>query len=101
VRFVFSKALIFNLCLATRPLQEGPATKKTVLKEEETETPDLTMSAVQAGGEGIKMTKIDTPDTIITVEETTVAIIEALTANVEEKIKMTMTGTVGAEVETA
>jgi hypothetical protein len=62
------------------------------------------MSAIQAGGEGIKMMVIDTPDTMIIIEEmivvTAIAIIEPLATNGTEKIKMTITGIVGAEVET-
>jgi len=100
-----------TLCLATRlpHLEEGPVTKKkTALEEEGRESPGptlnvaTTMNVIQAGGEGKKMTMIDAPGAMITVEERTVvtatAIIEALIATGTE---VTMTGTVGAKVETA
>ena len=83
----------------------------TVLEEEERVTiPDLTMSAttvmnVIQAGERIKMMMIDAPDTRITAEETIVviaiAIIEVLTVNGTERVKMTMTSTADVEVETA
>jgi hypothetical protein len=74
----YIQIVLLYLCLVTRlPHQEeGPAAKKkTVLEEEETETPDLilnvvtVMSVIQAGGEEIKMTMVE-PDTLIASGET-------------------------------
>jgi hypothetical protein len=109
---LFEQIVFLYLCLGTRPphQEEGLAAKrKTALEEEETETPELTLNAatvmnvIQVGGEGIKVTMIDTPDALIvsgeTIVVTAIRIIETLIANWTGKIKMI--GTAGAEVETA